>query len=164
MSNGIFMNIELRQLSAEARMLVACFVASLLVGYGVSLLKAVEKSDLSPAKVVRQYRGDADPEAMAFPKPYEDILQNTHAHALSVPVVYFLLSALFLGTPLGSRAKKACVAALFCGFFLEFTSLWGLRYAHGGFVYAVFFAHAVTGPVYLFMCARILFDLARARG
>jgi hypothetical protein len=156
-----FMEIELRKLSAEARLLAACFITALLVGYGVSILKAVEKSDFSSANVVRQYRGDADPEAMAFPKPYEDILQNTHAHALSVPVVYFLLSALFLGTPLGSRAKKACVTALFCGFFLEFAALWGLRYAHEGLVYAVFFAHAVTGPVYLFMCSRILFDLAR---
>lgn len=155
------MNFKLRELPSEARFLIGLFTVSLLIGYGVSLLKAADKSDFSVSKVVRQYRGDPDPAAMAFPKPYQDILQNTHAHALSVPLVYFLLGALSLGTSLGVRVKKAGAAALFGGFFLEFAALWGLRYAHPGCAYLLFLAHAVTGPVYVFLCVRILFDLIR---
>lgn len=149
------MHYKIKNLPSEARLLIACFIVTLVLGYGVALLKAAQKSELSTDAIVRQYRGDKDPEAMAFPKPYEELLQNTHAHALSIPVVYFLLGALFLGTSLASRTKKFGVAALFSGYALEFTGLWGLRYVHENYVYLVFLAHAVSGPVYLYMCWRV---------
>lgn len=149
------MHYRIKDLPSETRLLIACFIVALVLGYGVALLKAAQKSELSTDAVVRQYRGDKDPEAMAFPKTYEEILQNTHAHALSIPIVYFLLGALFLGTSLESGTKKFGIAALFSGYALEFTGLWGLRYVHENCVYLVFLAHAVSGPAYLYMCWRV---------
>lgn len=153
------MEFSLAKLSCAGRLLVALFVVALLVGYGVAFLQIAAHTHFSPQEVIEEYRGSQDPEAMAEPKSYRSLLMNTHAHALSVPVVYFLLGVLFAMGSSSQRVKCLCIAVLFGGFFLDYAGLWGLRYLHTAFAYVSFMAHAVTAPVYLLMCVRILCDL-----
>lgn len=151
---------SLSRLPAEAKTLVRLFLLALLLGYGISLLKAADKTHLSLAKIIVDYRGSEHPEEdMAFPKEYAELLQNTHAHALSVPLVYFLLSLIFLGTTISVRVKQRLIVLLFLSFFLEYLALWGLRYVHKDCVYITFVAHAISGPIYLYMCVKSLLAL-----
>lgn len=154
------MFFKISDLDGEKRILIFFFVAALLLGYGVSVLKVMETSaGGSIEQVVLSYRGSQDPNLMAFPKPYSEMLQSTHAHALSVPLVYFLLSLLFLATRAGIMQKKVLVSLLFGTFFLEYFSLWGLRYFSESFVYLSFLAHLISGPIYIYMCGRVLYEL-----
>lgn len=149
------MNFMLSALPRSHRVLIAFFVCALLLGYGVSWLKMLEINALNIGQVVRDYRGDSADE-FSEPKPYGEILQNTHAHVLSVPVVYFLLALLFLGTRMSERQKILCVIFLFSGFFMQYASLWLMRYAGAGFVYLGALGHALSDPVYLYMALRVL--------
>lgn len=157
------MNFKIRELSLEWRVLIGAFALSLLIGYGVALLKAFEKTSFSPSRVTVSYRGEDDPDSLSLPKTFEEILQNTHAHALSVPLVYFLLGGLFCGTSASSRLKIFGVIFIFGGFFIEYISLWGLLYVHESFVWGSFMAHAVSGLAYLFMTTKVLWDCRRVR-
>jgi hypothetical protein len=157
------MNFKIRELSLEWRVLICAFTLSLLIGYGVALLKAFEKTSFSPSRVTVSYRGENDPDSLELPKTFEEILQNTHAHAMSVPLVYFLLGGLFCGTSASARLKIFSVIFIFGGFFIEYLSLWGLLYVHKNFVWGTFAAHAVSGLAYLSMTARVLWDCRRAQ-
>lgn len=154
------MEFSINHLRSEYKTLVFLTTLSLIIGYGVALVKAVTESRLSPQHVVTEYRGGAATESLDLPKEFDEVLQNTHAHALAVPLVYFLLSWLFCGTTVSSRLKKAGALCLFAGFFAEYAALWGLRYVHPGFVWLIFAVHAATGPVYLGMAARVAWESA----
>jgi hypothetical protein len=152
------MDFELKSLTRPAKVLVVAVILSLLSGYIIAILQGLEHTSFNTDKVVKEYRGSDNTDELAFPKPYREILQNTHAHALSIPLVYFLLSLLFLGTQVSQKAKSILIALLFLGFFLEYLSLWSLRYIHTGFVNLSVVSHVISAPVYIFMCVRSLWD------
>lgn len=152
------MNFKITKLSVEWRVLIAATAFALLMGYGVALLKTSNKTSFSMSRMIVSYRGDGNSESLNLPKTYEELLQITHAHLLSVPLVYFLLAGLFLGTRVSSRIKTMGVVFLFGGFFVEYFSLWGLRYLSPHFVWSATASHCISGPAYLGMVIFVLRD------
>jgi len=157
------MEFKLNKLSAPGKTLIFFFIAALLIGYVVAIMQAYDHTGFDVDKVILSYRGSENPDLMAFPKPYRELLQNTHAHALSVPVVYFLLCLIFLGTSASQRFKSTLIAVLFSGLFLEYAALWLLRYVGAGFVYLSFTASGLTSLIYIYMCFRSLYELKTRR-
>jgi len=153
------MDFKLKDLSTPLKTLVFFFILALILGYGVALLQAYEHTGFNIQKVILSYRGSNDPDMMAFAKPYREILQNSHVHVLTVPLLYFCLSLIFIGTRQSSKFKSVLIALLFSGFFVEYISHWLLRYVSAGFVYVVFFASGLTSLIYLYMCFTSLRNL-----
>ena len=155
----IFMNWQLSSLPKSAKILIGLFIISLLLGYVVAILQVQQHIGMTPAAVIREYRGSTDPQDPEDPISFRGLLAVTHKHALAVPMVYFLLSVIFLGTRHSDKIKSLFVSALMGGFLLEYISLWGLRYISAYFVYLAFLSHALSSPSYIYMCLRSLKDL-----
>ncbi|OVE82001.1 hypothetical protein BVY03_01770 [bacterium K02(2017)] len=150
---------KLNQLNPSLKLLVTFFIFCLLIGYGVAILQSYEHTGFDIEKVKLEYLGSDDENLMAFAKPYQQILQVTHAHALSIPLVYFLLALIFLNTSLNAILKKTLITLLFLGFFLEMSSLWLLRYVHPDLIYLGVIGNGFSGLSYLSMCFISLFQI-----
>lgn len=87
----------LQQLSKELKLLVACFVVTLSIGFytGISFVRSTTHN--TPQGIQERYLGneeDEDAEVMLFKKPEAEIKTTIHSHLLSLSVIFFLTGLL----------------------------------------------------------------------
>jgi hypothetical protein len=74
---------------------------------------------------------------MTFPKQFWQLLEVSHFHLFSVPVVVLILAHLLYATPIATRAKVWLTAATYLGAVLEIGGPWAVRYLAGAFAWAL---------------------------
>jgi hypothetical protein len=72
---------------------------------------------------------------------YRKLLEVTHFHLFTMPVVLLIVGHLFLATGLGDRAKIVWIVAASASVFAHLATPWIVRYAGGGLA----ILHALTG-------------------
>lgn len=72
---------------------------------------------------------------------YRKLLEVTHFHLFTMPVVLLIIGHLFLATGLGDRAKLLWLVGASCSVAAHLATPWIVRYAGG----RVAFLHAITG-------------------
>jgi len=72
---------------------------------------------------------------------YRKLLEVTHFHLFTMPVVLLIIGHLFLATGLGDRAKLAWLIAACISVAAHLATPWIVRYGGGGLA----FLHAITG-------------------
>jgi hypothetical protein len=72
---------------------------------------------------------------------YRKLLEVTHFHLFTMPVVFLIVAHLFLATGLGELAKLAWIVAGIAGITLHLAAPWVVRYGGPSFA----FLHAVSG-------------------
>jgi len=78
---------------------------------------------------------------IVVPMTYRKLLEVTHFHLFTMPVVLLIVGHLFLATGLGDRAKVAWLIAACCSVAAHLATPWIVRYGGGGLA----FLHAITG-------------------
>lgn len=156
--------ITVKNASRPIRILVFSTTLALLLGYGVSMLKLYNKTSFSLSSSIQNYRGSDDENLMLYPKTFSEILQITHSHALSVPLVYFVLGLLLLGTSICDKTKSLLIGGVFASFFVEYLSLWGLWGITPAFVYPLTLASITGSLCYLSACLVILAECLTCKG
>ena len=73
--------------------------------------------------------------------PYRKLLEVTHFHLFTMPVVLLIVGHLFLATGLGDRAKLRWLIAASASVAAHLATPWVVRYGGGGLA----FLHAITG-------------------
>ncbi|QQR80803.1 MAG: hypothetical protein IPJ69_01155 [Deltaproteobacteria bacterium] len=86
-------NLKLSKLDLPMKVLVSCFVISLLLGYSLALLQVFNRTSFDPKKTVQYYRGvESENELEATPPPsFATLLSVAHVHSLSQPVMLVLM-------------------------------------------------------------------------
>jgi hypothetical protein len=74
---------------------------------------------------------------MSFPKQFWQLLEVSHFHLFSVPVVVLILAHLLYATPISRRARIWLTAATYAGATLEIGGPWAVRYLAGSFAWAL---------------------------
>ena len=102
------------------------------VGYTTSLLFVWQTTRMTPAGISEHYRG-ADPAAsegaMNFPKSFTEMLTITHAHLLSMAVIFALSGAILaLCSRPGSRVRALLIVEPFGALLVSFSAMWLMRY------------------------------------
>lgn len=87
--------------------------------------------DLSPASVVRYYRGDEA--AFMAPRSAESLLEVTHMHLPMFALVLLLLTHLVIFAPMHTARKTALIVGSFASALLMEASSWLVRFVHPGF-------------------------------
>ena len=124
---------QLRGASLETRVAYTGFLL-LMLPAAVSLLAlSVGRTGFAPATIAAYYRGGES--EMSFPKQFWQLMEVTHFHLFSVPVVLLVLSHLLSATPVGTRARVGLTVGTFAGAALELAGPWAVRYLAGGFAY-----------------------------
>jgi hypothetical protein len=78
---------------------------------------------------------------IVVPVTYRKLLEVTHFHLFTMPVVLLIVGHLFLATGLGDRAKRAWLIAASLSVFAHLATPWLVRYAGA----ALAPLHALTG-------------------
>jgi hypothetical protein len=78
---------------------------------------------------------------IVVPMTYRKLLEVTHFHLFTMPVVLLILGHLFLATGLGDRAKLGWLVAGAVSVAAHLATPWIVRYGGGGLA----FLHAITG-------------------
>ncbi len=126
---------QLRSASLETRVAYTGFLALTLPGVATLLALSLGRVGFSPAAIAAYYRGGQS--EMSFPKTFWQMMEVSHFHLFSVPVVVLVLGHLLYGTPTSTRLRLWLTGITFGGAFLEAAGPWGVRYLSAGFAFAL---------------------------
>jgi hypothetical protein len=158
---------RLWNLGIEAKILYTAFCVLTLAGIVSSALYYGDLVGAGTSGIKSYYAGEARPVAapppaaaapgagpsidvpddeatrapIVVPMTYRKLLEVTHFHLFTMPVVLLIIGHLFLATGLGDRAKLTWLIAACCSVAAHLATPWIVRYAGGGLA----FLHAITG-------------------
>jgi hypothetical protein len=126
------------------------FLSIIAIAIGIGFLNSYERTGVSPQKTIRYYCGDEEEEfdvslsaeeveskleeGMFFPKSYRELLEVTHTHIFSIPIVIFILSRIFSMTRVREGLKIIIYSISFTGVILNLSAPWLIRYGCHHFV------------------------------
>ena len=159
---------RLWNLGIEAKVLYTTFCVLTLFGIVSSALYYGDLVGAGTSGIKSYYAGEAPQTAAAAPAPsgapatgpaidvpdedaahppivvaisYRKLLEVTHFHLFTMPVVLLIIGHLFLATGLGDRAKLLWLVGESCSVAAHLATPWIVRYAGGRLA----FLHAITG-------------------
>jgi len=138
MSNGMCL------LPASNKIFFTFFLSIIAVAIGIGFLNSYDKTGFSPEKTVRYYCGNEaeefDPnqtgeeyaasmqEGIFFKKSYRELLNVTHAHIFTIPIVVFILSRILAMTQLCEGFKITIYSVSFAGVITQLAVPWLVRF------------------------------------
>jgi hypothetical protein len=125
---------QLRTASLETRVAYSAFLVLSVLGVATLIALSV-RVGVTPGAIATYYRGD-DSE-MSFPKTFYQLVETSHFHLFTIPVVVLILSHLLYGTPTSVRLRIWLTLATFTGALLEIVGPWSVRYLAGACAYGV---------------------------
>lgn len=134
----------LRRLDRGPRMVYSVFLVFLLVGMVTGALLHVDGMGLDAATATAYWRGDEA--VMAYPKSYRQLLELTHFHLFTEPVVWLVVAHLYhMG---GGRGAVSMATIVAIG--LQIALPWSVTYAgFGGVLLLPVTAVVVLGLVWM---------------
>ena len=117
--------------------------------------------DLSPASIVRYYRGDEA--AFMAPRSAESLLEVTHMHLPMFAMVLLLLTHLVIFAPLSSRLKTALIVGSFGSALVMEGGSWLVRFADPAFAWLKLAAFLVFQTLLAALILGLGVFLARGR-
>jgi len=115
-----------RTAPTSLKLTVTAWLLLAVVGLGVAALQIYVRTGLTPSGALLHYRGDEA--TLHYPKSFAEMVEITHAHAFTMPLVAFVLSAALVATSAPEWLKRVVVFALFAGMALELGVPWLVRY------------------------------------
>jgi hypothetical protein len=146
MSNGLW------SIPTSNKIFFTFFLFIIATAVGIGFLNYYERTGFSPQKTIRYYCGDEEEgisapispeenkakleEGFFFPKSYRELLEVTHSHIFSIPIVIFILSRILAMTHTREGLKITIYGTSFMGIILNLASPWLIRYVCHHFVVA----------------------------
>ncbi len=126
---------QLRTASVETRIAYTGFLLLMLPGLATLVALSIGRMGLHPAAIASYYRGGLT--EMSFPKTFWQLVEVSHFHLFTIPVVLLILSHLLYATPISVRARIWLTAVAFGGALLDAFGPWAVRYGAAGFAYGL---------------------------
>lgn len=117
---------HLQHAPRRTRIAYTALLVYLLFGLATIIALEAMKTGWTPQGVADYYRGNEA--KFKFEKTPLEILEVTHMHLFSVPVVFFILGHAFLMTHLKEKAKLQVVGASLAAVFFSIGSPWLVRF------------------------------------
>ena len=115
-----------RTIPTSFKLAVTAFLLLALVGLGVAGLQIYMRAGLTPQSTLAHFKGDEA--TMQLPMSFALMVEITHAHAFTQPMLALILSAAFLASSARERLKRAVVVVLFTGMAMDLGVPWVVRY------------------------------------
>jgi len=127
--------------------------------FGLVTIIAIEavKTGWTPQGVADYYRGNEG--KLKFEKTPLEMLEVTHMHLFSVPVVFFILGHAFLMTTLPERLKLSVVGASMAAVFLSIGAPWLVRFGSATFGWVKVASDLMLAATLLIMAIYPIYDM-----
>lgn len=153
---------KLSDLPLSVKTLAVCFIISILIGYGVALVKIYSISEYSLSQALLYYRGDeAGLDPLKIPQSFGTLLSIAHVHTMSQPFLFALLGLIFCATKLREKTKAIFILIFFFGILFSNASPWLVRYGHPAWILLFPLSQLAIFVSMMFMTLRSLKDLCR---
>ena len=129
--------------SYPLRVMTACFLVVLSVGFFTGIRFVGETDSTTPEGLVEHYNGneqDEDVMVMKFKKSAQEMLTIVHTHILSMSMLFFLTGFLLAQTSISQRLKLFLIIEPFVSILLTFGGLYLIWFGVEWFRYVVIFS------------------------
>lgn len=110
----------------SAKLIATAFLLFAVIGLGVAGLQIYVKTGLTVQGTLAHYRGDEV--TFQTPMGFPELVEVTHAHAFTMPLLAATLGVAFALTKSRERLKQLVVVSLALGVLLELALPWIVRY------------------------------------
>ena len=132
-----------RRTAVSVKLAVSGFLLFAVVGLGVAALQVYVRTGLTPQGALLHYRGDEA--TLQYPKSFREMVEITHAHAFTIPLLALVLSAALALSSRSQPLKRLVTLALLTGAALELGVPWLVRYGPAWTVHLFILAGALLG-------------------
>ena len=129
--------------SYPLRLMTACFLVVLSVGFFTGIRFVGETDSTTPEGLIEHYNGneqDEDVMVMKFKKSAQEMLTIVHTHILSMSMLFFLTGFSLAQTPINQRLKLFLIVEPFVSILLTFGGLYLIWFGLEWFRYIVIFS------------------------
>ena len=132
-----------RRAAPSVKLAITGFLVLAVVGLGVAALQIYVRTGLTAHGALRHYRGDEA--TLQYPKSFNEMVEITHAHVFTMPLLTLVLSLAFTLCTVPDWCKRLVVTALFAAVALELGVPWLIRYGPAWTVHLFSLAGALLG-------------------
>lgn len=115
-----------RRATTSVKLAATAFLLLAVVGLGSAGLELYVRTGLTAHGALLHYRGDEM--TLQYPKSFNEMVEITHAHAFTMPLLALVLSVGIVVSTAQEWLKRLVVVALFGGIALELGVPWLVRY------------------------------------
>lgn len=115
-----------RRADTGAKLAFTAFLLLAVAGLGVAALQIYVSTGMTARGALLHYRGDEA--TLLYPKSFAEMVEITHAHAFTMPLLALVLSVGLVLSEASERLKRLVTIALFSGMVLELGVPWLVRY------------------------------------
>ena len=136
--------------SQGIKIVTTIFLLFMLLGIATNLLISYAKTGWSYSGLIEYYRGVES----GYPKTYLELLETTHFHIFSMPVVFLILAHVFLMSSWSYRLKIMVIIISFLAMLAEICSPWLITYESPEFGVLMIFSGiilAISLLIYIFV-------------
>lgn len=142
MKEFLFLKSGLRSLQPSTRFAYTLFLVFSLASYVVMIALAADRSGFTPQSAADYYAGAGD----HYARTKGELLEVTHFHLFSMPLMLFVQGHLFLMTRWPRTSKLALVWAAFAGAALDLAAPWFVVYVSRDLAFVKVLGRVLLGP------------------
>jgi hypothetical protein len=160
---------HLSSASLSNKVFFSFFLLFMGISMGVAFLNFIERTRFTPEKVESYYLGNVredEPEeaplpeeGLRFPKSRRELLEITHVHTFSIPLIFFVLSRILSMTATREGLKLSTYVASFVGIVCNLIAPWLVRYVSPGFSFLLLFSYIVLASTMIVYIACPMYDM-----
>ena len=156
------------------RLFITFFLVLMGIAFFVSCANFYERTNFSLKKTAHHYRGNEEildeeseyeynedllQEGFFFPKTYREILEITHVHAFTIPLVSFVMSRIFSMTLIREWIKISIYSLTFTGTLMNLSGPWLIRFKSNVFTASLTASYYILGFCFVFLMALPLYEM-----
>jgi hypothetical protein len=155
MKEFLYLKGGLRSLQWSTRFVYTLFLVFSLASYAVMIALAAQRSGFSAESISTYYAGGGD----RYAKTTGELLEVTHFHLFSVPMLLFVQGHLFMMTQWPRPWKIAFVVAAFVGAAFDLAAPWLVLYVSHDCAVVKVLGRLLLGPALIAFATLPLYEM-----
>ncbi len=160
------MKITLRTFDKTLKRFLSAFLFVLTLGVTIGLVYLNYTTSMTSTGTIEKYNGSQQGEldefeiAESYPKQINELLLTTHNHIISFAFIFGFMGIIFYfnSVVVGFWKNFLLIEPIFSTV-ITFSSIWGIRYIHEGFVYITIISASLMYVSFYIMSAISLYEL-----
>ncbi len=156
------------------KLYITFFLIIMAYAFYISCANFYERTSFSPRNTVRHYSGNEEnlndessyeydedllQEGFFFPKPYREIIEITHVHAFTIPLIIFVMSRIFSMTLIRDWIKITIYSVGFVGTIMNLSGPWLIRFKSDVFSLSLITSYFLLGFCFIFLITLPLYEM-----
>ena len=153
---------------------VTFFLLLMAYAFFVSCANFYERTNFTPRNTVRHYSGNEEmtnnesnyeydenllQEGFYFPKSYREIVEITHVHAFTIPLIIFVMSRILSMTLIRDWIKITIYCTAFASIIMNLSGPWLVRFNSDVFSISLIASYFLLGICFIALISIPMYDM-----